>query len=187
MFSILFQYTLIVPLKYRGYFLVCFVQRGAVHVHVSTVLPPLRLVVSDPVPSLCTGTSHGPRIFTFPKTLAVYSCALSEMDNSSFCFNLCCVNPVFARIYVRAAYGIMGTPGWDVCAALCPCTCLCSACQVHHPALPHTALNSLAIGAPLCYGVRSRLPACAALGAPQVYAQVKQRGQPPTLPPLSNR
>jgi hypothetical protein len=73
---------------------------------------------------------------------AVYSCALSEMDGSSCCFNLCCVSPCFARVYVRASYGLAGSPGWDLCIASCPCTALCSACQVGtylplaHPTTP---------------------------------------------------
>lgn len=52
------------------------------------------------------------------------------MDGSSCCFNYCCINCAFSRIYARQAYGIAGSPGWDVCIACCPCTCCCSVCQV---------------------------------------------------------
>jgi hypothetical protein len=31
---------------------------------------------------------------------------------------------------VRTVYGVRGRPGWDVCAALCPCTASCAACQL---------------------------------------------------------
>jgi hypothetical protein len=78
-------------------------------------------------------------------------------------FNLLCtyvcvfmfVYPQLYIAYVRTVYGIEGHPGWDVCIALCPCTCLCSSCQlytqVRHSGRPLSAppLNK-ALLVPVC-------------------------------------
>merc|ERR1711971_1181829 len=64
----------------------------------------------------------------FMCTSCYYAKSRTLFDESNWCFNLLCVNPVAVRNIVREGYGIRGTCLGDIGNVLC-CSC-CTAIQL---------------------------------------------------------